>query len=77
MGGEVEGYQFEIDDFAISYGRFVQVVHRSTEYDHDVPHHHWYRTKDVMTGETLGGLIRGDCLKGPLSEMEVLAWVSS
>ncbi len=83
MGSELSemdgySYQFEIDDFAVDYphGRLVRITHRKTEYDYDLPHHHWYRTKDGVTGEEFGGLTRGDRLKGPLNEMEVLAWAT-
>lgn len=78
MDGEsLEGFQFEIGDYAIDYGRLVRIVKRETEYDYDLPHHHWYSTEDALTGEALSGKTRNDRLLGPLAEMEVLAWASS
>lgn len=70
-------YQFPLFGLvlAVELEKVVRVVHRWTEYDYDLPHCHWYRVEDALSGEPIYDEIRNDNLR-ELTEMEVIAWAS-
>jgi len=66
-----------VDDFAIwlEDNSLVRVVGFKIDYDLNVPVIYWYRIADVVTGWTMGDRVHENMLVGPLTEMEVLAYV--
>lgn len=56
--------------------RLYQVWNVEVEYDYGQPHAVWLKVIDVATGDKLTPPLNGVGVSLPLTEMEVLAWVS-